>query len=369
MVSTERFALPAPLAATAEKVIAGERLTEEEGLALYETNQLALLGLLATHRREKINGNLVFFNRNFHIEPTNICVNRCRFCSYRREAGHPGAWEYSIADMVEMVREQLPKGPTEVHIVGGVHPGRDLYFYRDLLLAIRSVAPGLTIKAFTAVEIEAMCALAGLPVMRGLELLRDAGLGSLPGGGAEIFDETLRAEICPGKTSAEQWLAIHETAHTLGIPTNATMLYGLRESYRHRIDHLSRLRSLQDRTGGFNAFIPLKFRRANNRYSTLREISVTEEMKNYAVSRLFLDNIPHLKAYWPMTGKPAARLSLHFGVDDLDGTIDDSTRIYSMAGAEERNPSASTAELAELVRDAGYLPAERDTFYSVLRTY
>jgi len=191
----------------------------------------------------------------------------------------------------------------------------------------------------------------------------------MPGGGAEIFDETLRAEICPDKTSSSDWLRIHATAHRLGIPTNATMLYGLKENYLQRIDHLDRLRKLQDETHGFNAFIPLKFRRANNLYSSRQETTVVEDLKNYAVSRIFLDNIPHLKAYWPMIGKQVAQLSLHFGVDDLDGTIDDSTRIYSMAGAEEQHPAASTSELALLIRSAGYVPAERNTLYEIIQTY
>jgi aminodeoxyfutalosine synthase len=202
----------------------------------------------------------------------------------------------------------------------------------------------------------------------GLQILRDAGLDSMPGGGAEIFDETLRKEICPDKTSSSDWLRIHEAAHRLGMPTNATMLYGLKETYEQRIDHLSRLRKLQDMTGGFNAFIPLKFRKANNLYSSRNETTVVEDLKNFAISRLFLDNIPHLKAYWPMIGKQVARLSLHFGVDDLDGTIDDSTRIYSMAGAEEQNPASSLEELADMIRSSGFIPAERNTLYDIIRT-
>jgi aminodeoxyfutalosine synthase len=206
-------------------------------------------------------------------------------------------------------------------------------------------------------------------VEQGLMILKMSGLESMPGGGAEIFDESLRAEIAPDKTSSSRWLAIHETAHRMGIPTNATMLYGLKESYEQRIDHLSRLRELQDRSRGFNAFIPLKFRRANNLYSSRYETTVVEDLKNYAVCRIFLDNIPHLKTYWPMIGKQVARISLHFGVDDLDGTIDDSTRIYSMAGAEEQNPAASSIELTEIIRKAGYIPAERDTLYNILAVY
>jgi aminodeoxyfutalosine synthase len=271
--------------------------------------------------------------------------------------------------MMKTVRSHAGDYCTEIHIVGGVHPERNVWFYGDLLKAIRQFAPHLHIKAFTAVEIDQMCRMAGMTIKDGLILLREAGLDSMPGGGAEIFDETLRAEICPDKTSSSEWLRIHETAHSLGIPTNATMLYGLKENYFHRIDHLHRLRELQDRTGGFNAFIPLKFRRANNLYSSRNETTVVEDLKNFAVSRIFLDNIPHLKAYWPMIGKPVARLSLCFGVDDLDGTIDDSTRIYSMAGAEEKNPAATSGELAEMIRRSGFVPAERNTLYEIIQTF
>jgi aminodeoxyfutalosine synthase len=271
--------------------------------------------------------------------------------------------------MLEIVKSHAGDNSTEVHIVGGVHPERNVWFYRDLLKAIRQAAPGLHIKAFTAVEIDQMCKMAGMTLVEGLTLLREAGLDSMPGGGAEIFDETLRAEICPDKASSSEWLHIHGTAHSLGIPTNATMLYGLKENYHHRIDHLNRLRELQDRTGGFNAFIPLKFRRANNLYASRQETTVVEDLKNFAVSRIFLDNIPHLKAYWPMIGKQVAQLSLSFGVDDLDGTIDDSTRIYSMAGAEEKYPSATSGELAGMVRRSGFVPAERNTLYEIIRTF
>jgi aminodeoxyfutalosine synthase len=361
--------LSPPMAALAEKIVAGERISEAEGLALYRSNHLSLLGWLAVQSKRKISGEHVFFNRNFHLEPTNICINHCKFCSYRRNAGQKDAWECTIEEMVSTVRT-LASGPsTEVHIVGGVHPDRDVWFYRDLLTSIKTIAPHLHIKAFTAVEIDQMCRMAGISVEQGLMTLKMSGLESMPGGGAEIFDESLRAEIAPDKTSSSRWLHIHETAHSMGIPTNATMLYGLKESYEQRIDHLGRLRELQNRSKGFNAFIPLKFRRANNLYSSRLETSVVEDLKNYAVCRIFLDNIPHLKTYWPMIGKQVARISLHFGVDDLDGTIEDSTRIYSMAGAEEQNPAASLTELTEMIRKAGYIPAERDTLYKILATY
>jgi aminodeoxyfutalosine synthase len=365
----EILSIPDELAGIAVKILTGERITEEDALTLYRSNHLSLLGVLAVTAKKRSSGKYVYFNRNFHIEPTNICVNHCRFCSYRRNPGSKEAWECSIDEMVEMVRLQSGRSCTEVHIVGGVHPERNISFYCDLIKSVKQVAPYLHIKAFTAVEIDQMCKMSGIQVEQGLALLKEAGLDSMPGGGAEIFDETLRAEICPDKTSSSEWLRIHGIAHDLGIPTNATMLYGLKESYEHRIDHLNRLRELQDRTGGFNAFIPLKFRKANNFYSSRKETTVVEDLKNFAVSRIFLDNILHIKAYWPMIGKPVAQLSLHFGVDDLDGTIDDSTRIYSMAGAEEQNPEATLEELSEMIRISGFVPAERNTLYEIIQTF
>ncbi len=369
MALIEMMTIPGRLKPIVEKITAEERISPEEALELFGSHHLSLLGLLASGVKRRLSGDYVYFNNNFHLEPTNVCVNHCKFCSYRRNPGQKGAWECTIDEMLEMVRKNATTTATEVHIVGGVHPDRNVWFYADLLKAIRQEAPHLHIKAFTAVEIDQMCRMAGIPVEEGLRVLQEAGLESMPGGGAEIFDETLRAEICPDKTSSSEWLRIHESAHTLGIPTNATMLYGLKESYAHRVDHLYRLRNLQDRTGGFDAFIPLKFRGANNLYSSHLETTVAEDLKNFAVSRLFLDNIPHLKAYWPMIGKQVAGLSLYYGVDDLDGTIDDSTRIYSMAGAEEQNPAATTTELTTMIRQAGLTPAERTTLYDIIRTY
>jgi len=353
----------------AKKIIVGKRITPEDALKLYNCSNLALTGILATHVKENHSGKNVYFNKNIHIEPTNICVNHCKFCSYRRRPEQKGAWECSIDEIVEMVKDRLLKDVSEVHIVGGVHPNRDIYFYTDMLKAIKKEAPQLHIKAFTAVEVDQMCKMANIDFHQGLNLLKESGLESMPGGGAEIFDEILRAEICPDKTSSTDWLKIHEEAHKTGIPTNATILYGLKESYEHRIDHMNRLRKLQDKTNGFNAFIPLKFRRDNNLYSHIKETTVIEDLKNYAVSRIFLDNIPHIKAYWPMIGKEVAQLSLSFGVDDLDGTIDDSTRIYSMAGSEEQNPKATTSELIEMIKDVNLQPVLRDTLYNIIEIY
>lgn len=361
--------LPAPLKITAEKVAAGVRISPEEGILLYREGPLPFLALLAGEVRQRINGQQVFFNRNIHLEPTNICVNHCAFCSYRRRKGEEGCWEYSVAELVKLAEDHALSGITEIHIVGGVHPDRDVHFYANMIREIKKMVPEVQIKAFTAVEIDAMCQFAAVGVKEGLTLLKEAGLVSMPGGGAEIFDEELRAKICPDKTNSEGWLNIHRTAHQLGIPTNSTMLYGLLEDYSHRIDHLSRLRNLQDETGGFNAFIPLKFKHYNNRFSHVEETTTMEDLKNYAVSRIFLDNIPHLKAYWPMIGKQVAQLSLAFGVDDLDGTIDDTTKIYSMAGSEEQSPSASTSQLVEMIQNAGLVAVERDTLYNVVKRH
>lgn len=360
--------IPDQLKRISAKVLNHERISTEDALELYQSNHLALLGVLASHTKQRLSGNYVYFNRNFHIEPTNICINHCKFCSYRRRKGQNGAWECSIEEMVADVKKYTAKGATEVHIVGGVHPDRDINFYTDLIGGIRKEEPELNIKAFTAVEIDQMCEMGNISIEEGLKRLKNAGLESMPGGGAEIFDEDLRAKICPDKTGSKEWLRIHSVAHQMGIPTNATMLYGLLETYEHRVDHLNRLRELQDQTAGFNAFIPLKFRRENNEYSKVVESTLIEDLKNYAVSRIFLDNIPHLKAYWPMIGKQAAQLSLNFGVDDLDGTIDDTTKIYSMAGGDER-PTATRDELVSMIRELNLIPAERDTFYNILEIW
>jgi len=276
----------------------------------------------------------------------------------------PESWEYSHKEMLEIVKSFDSKPVTEVHIVGGVHPSYDLHYYGTLINKIKKHRPSLHIKAFSAIELDYMIRKSGMSISGGLEALRNYGLDSIPGGGAEIFDEELRKKICNEKTSSGLWLEIHETAHRLGIPSNATMLYGHIETYAHRIDHLERIRRLQERTMGFNTFIPLKYRKENNSMSSLGEVNVIEDLRNYAMSRIYLDNVPHLKAYWPMTGKETARLSLSFGVDDLDGTIDDTTRIYSMAGAEDKNPSMDTEDICRLITDAGFEPAERDSLYN-----
>jgi aminodeoxyfutalosine synthase len=354
----------------AEKVKAGERISDEEGLLLFEKGSLSFVGSLANYIREKLHGDKTYFNRNFHIEPTNVCVFSCNFCSYSRLYAHRDeGWELSMEQMMDMLRKYDGKPITEVHIVGGVHPKMNLEFFAELLRKIKTHRPELHIKGFTAVELDYMFRKAKMNNEEGLRFLHHAGLDSLPGGGAEIFHHEIREQICADKVNTEGWLNIHETAHRLGMHTNATMLYGHIEKYWHRIDHMKRLRELQDKTNGFNTFIPLKFRNKDNDMSNVPEVSLVEDMKMYAVARIYLDNFPHLKAYWPMLGRQNAQLSLSFGVNDIDGTIDDSTKIYSMAGAEEQNPSMNTSELVTLIRQAKRQPIERDTLYNEIRDY
>jgi aminodeoxyfutalosine synthase len=354
----------------ADKILANERISCSEAEVLYETASLGYLGLLDNHVKEKRHGDYVFFNRNFHIEPTNICVFDCKFCSYsrlikQREEG----WELSENQILDIVRSYQGKGATEVHIVGGVHPRMGLMYFAGLIKKIKEILPDIHVKAFTAVELEYMCRKAGVSYREGLQILKDHGQNSLPGGGAEIFDESLREQICADKCTSVQWLEIHKTAHELGMPSNATMLYGHLEKYHHRIDHMNRLRTLQDESGGFNTFIPLKFRNKDNQMSHIPEVSVVEDLRNYAVARLFMDNFGHLKAYWPMIGRSVAQLSLSYGVDDIDGTIDDSTKIYTMAGSEEHTPAMTTNELVTLINESGRCAVERDTVYNVIRNY
>ncbi len=353
-----------------DKVMNGERINSTEALVLFEKGEIGFLGSLANYIKEKKTGPYVYFNRNFHIEPTNICVFDCKFCSYSRLLKQKeGSWALSEEEILQLVKNYEGQPITEVHIVGGVHPKMGLHYFAGLIKKIKELRPGLHVKAFTAVELDYMCRKAKVSYQEGLQLLKDHGQDSLPGGGAEIFDEKIREEICGDKCTSAQWLEMHETAHQLGMPSNATMLYGHVENYEHRIDHMNRLRQLQDRTGGFNTFIPLKFRNKENQMSHVPEVTVLEDLKNYAVSRIYLDNFPHLKAYWPMIGRQTAQLSLNFGVDDIDGTIDDSTKIYTMAGAEEQSPKLTTTQLVELIKQAGRHPIERDTLYNTITDY
>ncbi len=347
-----------------DKVLGNDRITAEECLWLFKNAGVAELGNLAWQVCNKKHDGNVFFNRNIHLEPTNICVFRCRFCSFSRDEGHPEAWDLSGEETDERVKEAVRNGATEVHIVGGVYPGRDVHYYAQMLKRIKSIDPDVHIKAFTAIEINYMINLTGMALKDGLAVLKEAGLDSIPGGGAEIFNASIRKKICPEKGDMKVWLKVHETAHTLGIPSNATMLYGHIETAKDILHHLSVLRDMQDKTGGFNCFIPLKYRNYNNLLSDLDEKSWLYDLRIFAISRIFLDNVPHIKAYWPMLGKNLAALLLSFGANDFDGTINDTTKIYSMAGAEEKKPSMTADEIKKIIVSEGFVPVERDSLYN-----
>ena len=348
----------------AARVSAGERLTAEDALILWQDAPLWRLGELAVAKKREVSGDKVFYNRNFHLEPTNVCLFNCKFCSFRRPRGSEGAWEWTMEQMEEQVRRYIGSGVTEVHIVGGVHPDHNLDYYCELIRRVKSILPDVAVKAYTAIELSYMIRKAGLSTREGLQRLIDAGMEAIPGGGAEIFDEEIRSKICPDKGSTAEWFDVHRTAHQLGIKTNATMLYGHIESVEHRIDHLMRLRELQDATGGINAFIPLKYRNLNNSMSEIGEVPITDDLRTLAMSRLILDNVPHIKAYWVMYGKQTTEMALAFGADDVDGTIDDSTKIYSMAGAEDQRPKMSVEDMHRMVARAGFRAVERDTHYN-----
>lgn len=366
----EKSSVSPELKKIAEKVFNSQRISFDEGVLLYEKGELGFLGMLANYIREKRHGDYVYFNRNFHVEPTNICVFDCKFCSYSRLLKEKGeGWELSEEQILDKLKSYDGKPITEVHIVGGVHPKMGLHYFASLIKKIKEIRPDIHVKAFTAVELEYMCRKAKVSFREGLQILKEHGQNSLPGGGAEIFHPEIRKQICEDKCTADEWLEIHETAHSLGMPSNATMLYGHIEKFEHRVDHMERLRKLQDKTKGFNTFIPLKFRNKDNQMSHLTEVSTIEDLRNYAISRIYMDNFPHIKAYWPMIGRNTAQLSLQFGVDDIDGTIDDSTKIYSMAGSEEQSPALTTQQLVELVKQVNRHPVERDTLYNIITDY
>ena len=354
----------------ANKVVDNERITPEEGLLLYQEGSIGYLGILANFLREKKHGDNTYFNRNFHIEPTNVCVYDCKFCSYSRMIKKRSeGWEYTLDEMLDIVKKYDGQPVTEVHIVGGVLPQYDLAFYSNLFRSIKKHRPELHVKALTPVEYHYIFKKAKIGYAEGMKLMKDAGLESMPGGGAEIFHPDIRQQIAKDKCTGEQWLQIHEEWHKLGMRSNATMLYGHIEKYAHRIHHMELLRQLQDRTGGFQTFIPLKFRNKGNQMSNIPEANVLEDLKCYAIGRIYLDNFDHIKAYWPMIGRNVAQLMMAYGVDDIDGTIDDTTKIYSMAGSEEQNPAMSTRELVNLIRYVGRKPIERDTLYNVVKDY
>ena len=353
-----------------DNILNKERLSLNDALYLYENADLTILGILAHFIRQQKHNNKTYFNHNFHIEPTNVCLFTCDFCSYSRTyAKRAEGWELTLEQMLELVDKHPPGSVTEVHIVGGVHPKMNLYFFGDLIEKIKSKRPELHIKAFTAVELDYMFKKAKLSIEDGFKYLISKGLQSIPGGGAEIFDSVIRKQICADKVDAQGWLLIHETAHKLGLKSNATILYGHIENYRHRLEHLELLRQLQDKTHGFQTIIPLKFRNQNNQMSHIPELSLIEDLKMYAMTRIFMDNFDHVKAYWPMLGRFNAQLCLQFGVDDLDGTIENSTEIYAMAGSEESKPNLSRNELIQLIEGANCKAVERDSLYNELNYY
>ncbi len=362
--------LSAPLRVIAQKVLAQERISIEEGVLLYEEGPLGYLATLANHIRERKHGDRTYFNRNFHVEPTNVCLYTCTFCSYsrlikKREEG----WEYSLDDIMDIIKKYDDQPVTEVHIVGGVLPQYDVAFYSELFQQIRAHRPDLHIKALTPVEYHYIFKKAKMSYEEGMKAMKEAGLQSMPGGGAEIFHPEIRDQIAGGKCSGEEWLRIHEVWHELGCRSNATMLYGHIESYYHRVHHMDLLRNLQDKTGGFQTFIPLKFRNKGNQMSHVSESTIIEDLKNYAIGRIYLDNFEHIKAYWPMISRETAQMSLAYGVDDIDGTIDDTTKIYTMAGSEEQTPAMSTKDLVKLIRQVERHPIERDTLYNTVMDF
>ena len=349
-----------------EKVLSNQRFSREDGIALFTSHDLLFLGRLASHAASRKNADRVYFVQNMHINPTNLCVNRCKFCAFSRSKGEAGAYELSIEDIVNKARNAGP-GVREFHIVSGLHPDLPFSWYLDMLRALKKESPHIHIKAFTAVEIDYLAKLSGLGLKDTLLALREEGLGSLPGGGAEIFNPAVRTSLCAEKISGDRWLDVMEIAHGTGLKSNATMLYGHIETVEDRVDHLIRLRELQDRTGGFQAFIPLSFHSQNTEIKKSSYTTGFDDLKTLAISRLLLDNFDHIKAYWVMLGEKITQVSLSFGVDDIDGTVVEE-RITRMAGGTT-DGSMTRDELVDLIRQAGKKPVERDTVYNTVRIW
>ncbi len=349
-----------------EKVLSNQRLTRKDGIELFRSHDLLALGRMASHVAQKKNGNRVYFVQNMHINPTNICINRCKFCAFSRSKGDPGAYEMNINDILDKARS-AGKGVREFHIVSGLHPDLPFAWYLDMLSALKKEFPKIHLKAFTAVEIDYLAKLSNLSITDTLKRLREAGLGSLPGGGAEIFNTAVRNTLCAEKISGDRWLEVIAAAHEIGLKSNATMLYGHIETHEHRIDHLIKLRDLQDRTGGFQAFIPLSFHSQNTEIKKSAYTTGFDDLKTLAISRLMLDNFDHIKAYWVMLGEKIAQVSLNFGVDDLDGTVVEE-RITKAAGGTT-DGSITRDEIVHLIKQAGRTPVERDTVYNVVKVW
>lgn len=349
------------------KVADGTRITDDEALQLFDSRDLLSIGELAALANQRKNGDKVFFNVNRHINYTNICVNRCTFCAFSRGRDENGGYTMALNDILARVAEANAAGATEIHMVGGLHPDLPFDFYLEMLAAIKADNPVLHLKAFTAVEIDYFADLSGQSVAQVIEELKQAGLDSMPGGGAEIFRPAVRNRICPEKISGERWLEVIETIHRAGVKTNATMLFGHVENAADRVDHMSQLRQLQDLTGGFQAFIPLAFQPDNTRVPAARGVGGVDALKTLSISRIYLDNFQHIKAYWVMLGLKIAQVSLAFGVNDLDGTVVEE-KIGHEAGADSPQ-DLSKLQLIELIRKADRLPVERDTLYREVRSY
>jgi aminodeoxyfutalosine synthase len=350
------------------KVLSGSRLTYDDGVALYATDDLAWLGELAHHVRTQRHGDAVYFNVNRHLNLTNVCVASCAYCSFERKPGQADAYTMRLEEAVRLAKAMEPEGITELHIVNGLHPTLPWKYYPRSLRELKKVLPQVALKAFTATEIHYFEQISGLPADEILDELIDAGLESLTGGGAEIFDWEVRSQIVDHKTHWEDWSRIHRLAHSKGLRTPSTMLYGHIEEPRHRVDHVLRLRSLQDETGGFAVFIPLRFHNDNNRLSHLPMATGAEALKTFAVSRLLLDNFDHVKCFWVMHGLTTAQLALSYGADDLDGSVVEYKITHDADGFG--TPDKLTREdLLELIRDAGFRPVERNTRYEIIRTY
>jgi aminodeoxyfutalosine synthase len=360
-------ALVDPLALIEQKVAQGGRLSVADAIALFESPDLLRIGRLADQVRRRRGGDDVYFVVNRHINYTNICRNRCSFCAFSRDPDQAGAYTLTVDEVLEKAREAIDEGATEIHIVGGENPALPYARVRDMVAGIRAMDPNVHIKAFTASEIAFFAKTEMLTVEDALVDLKEAGLNSLPGGGAEILDAGVRARVCPAKISGERWLEIHQLAHDLGLKTNATMLYGHVESYADRADHLVRLREAQDETGGFQAFIPLAFQPKSSALAHLPEPTGVQDLKVMAVSRLMLDNFDHIKTYWVMTGMKLAQTALFFGADDMDGTVVE--EVISQLSGAAYGQSVSKAELVRVIRDAGRTPVERDALYRVVRRY
>lgn len=353
--------LESSLQTIADKVYAGERLTFDDGLYLEQSADLHTLGHLANFVRERKNGNAAYYNTNIHLNPTNVCVYRCRFCAFRANLRDEKAYTFDEPMIRERALEGRAAGATEIHVVGGLHHKKKFDWYLDVVRTIHETCPEIHIKAWTPVEISWFSSITKKPIRWVMEQLVEAGLGSMPGGGAEIFDEEIRKQLCEHKANSDVWFDVHRTAHELGLRSNATMLYGHIEQAEHRIDHLIRLRTLQDETGGFQTIIPLAFHPDNTELDHIEKPDGLVDLRTIAISRLMLDNFDHVKAYWIMLGEQTAQLALSYGADDIDGTVVHEL-IYHDAGAE--TPEGKTVEqLHQLIREAGREPVERDTLY------